>query len=75
MLKGMASCTGAGMVAPVRQIRVTIRRVLILIATAQPHHTRQALTGIMGCPVLQPKAWPNSGMFCTTPFARNCRGE
>lgn len=39
------------------------------------HHTRQAFTGIIGCPGLQPKARPNSGRFCTTPFARNCRGE
>jgi|HubBroStandDraft_4_1064222.scaffolds.fasta_scaffold02670_8 hypothetical protein len=27
------------------------------------HHTWQALVGIMGWPVLQPKARPNSGMF------------
>ncbi len=35
------------------------------------HQTWQAFSGIMGWPVLQPKAWPNSGIFCTTPFTRN----
>ena len=40
-----------------------------------PYHTRQTFSGIMGWPTLQPKASPNSGMFWTTPFTRNCRGE
>src|SRR5580698_4645564 len=39
------------------------------------YQTRQALAGIMGWPVLHPNAWPNSGMFCTTPLTRNSRGE
>lgn len=39
------------------------------------HQTRQALAGIMGWPVLQPKARPNSGIFCTTPLTRKRRGE
>src|ERR1700721_2410557 len=29
----------------------------------------------MGCPVLQPKAWRNSGMLTTTPLARMRSGE
>ena len=40
-----------------------------------PYQTRQAFTGIIGWPVLHPKAWPNSGMFWTTPLTRNSRGE
>ena len=39
------------------------------------YQTRQAFTGIMGWPGLQPKACPNSSMFCTTPSTRNWRGE
>jgi len=39
------------------------------------YQTRQAFAGIIGCPVLHPKAWPNSGMFCTTPLMRNSLGE
>jgi hypothetical protein len=29
----------------------------------------------MGCPFLQPKAFGNSGMLDTTPFARACAGR
>ena len=35
------------------------------------HHTRQAFTGIIGCPTLQPNALPNSGKFCTEPLMRH----
>ena len=43
--------------------------------SATDHHTLQAFSGSIGWPTLQPKAWPNSGMFLTTPRARNFRGE
>src|SRR5579864_926513 len=39
------------------------------------YQTRHTFCGIIGWPTLQPKAWPNSGMFCTTPLTRNSRGE
>jgi hypothetical protein len=39
------------------------------------HHTLQALAGAMGWPGLQPNAFWNSGMFCTTPFTRQRPGE
>src|ERR1017187_6919426 len=34
------------------------------------HHTRHALTGIIGWPTLQPNALPNSGKFSTAPLIR-----
>jgi hypothetical protein len=39
------------------------------------YHTRQAFSGTMGWPGLQPKAFWNSGMFSTTPFTRQRPGE
>src|SRR6201996_6213197 len=39
------------------------------------HHTRQAFSGYIGEPFLQPKAFPNSSKFCTVPFTRNLPGE
>jgi|SRR5580698_1793676 hypothetical protein len=39
------------------------------------YHTRQLLSGIIGWPLWQPKALPNSSKFCTTPFTRNIPGE
>ena len=35
------------------------------------HQTRQAFSGIIGWPTLQPKALPNSGKFSTVPFTRH----
>ena len=34
------------------------------------YHTWHAFARTMGWPVLHPQAFWNSGMFCTTPFAR-----
>jgi hypothetical protein len=47
----------------------------MVAAQRAPYQTRQAFRGIIGWPTLHPKAWPNSGMFLTTPFTRNSRGE
>src|SRR6202000_3455413 len=35
----------------------------------------QRFAGAIGAPVLQPKAFWNSGRFTTTPFTRNSSGE
>src|SRR5438874_10977640 len=35
------------------------------------YQTRQAFSGIIGCPTLQPNALPNSGKFCTLPLMRH----
>ena len=42
---------------------------------AHLYHTRQAFAGAMGWPVLQLKAFENSGMFTSTPFVRKRSGE
>src|SRR5262249_35923233 len=39
------------------------------------HHTRQAFCATIGWPCLQPNAFWNSGMFCTTPLVRQRPGE
>jgi len=39
------------------------------------YHTRQEFSGYMGCPFLQPNAFPNSSKFCTEPFTRQRPGE
>ena len=39
------------------------------------HQTRQASSGIMGWPLWQPKALPNSSKLRTVPLARNMPGE
>src|SRR5581483_4186341 len=44
-------------------------------AMAGDHQTRHEFTGTMGCPFLQPKAFPNSSKFCTVPFTRHSPGE
>ena len=38
------------------------------------YQTRELFSGLIGSPTLQPKAFPNSGMFWTTPFTRNFSG-
>ncbi len=39
------------------------------------YHTRQEFSGTMGCPLVQPKALPNSSKFCTVPLTRQRPGE
>jgi hypothetical protein len=39
------------------------------------YHTRQDFSGYIGCPLVQPKALPNSSKFCTDPFTRHLPGE
>ena len=39
------------------------------------YHTLQAFSGSIGWPTLQPKAWPNSGMFLTTPSGTEFQGR
>jgi hypothetical protein len=49
-----------------------------LYATRHPlfvHQTRQAFSGIIGWPVWQPKAFPNSSKLRTTPSTRKRPGE
>lgn len=45
------------------------------IARFPPYQTRQELTGTMGWPCLQPKAFPNSSKFRTDPLTRHRPGE
>ena len=39
------------------------------------YQTRQELAGYIGCPLLQPKALPNSSKFWTLPLVRQRPGE
>src|SRR5579883_1053771 len=39
------------------------------------YQTTQGCSGIIGWPLRQPKALPNSSKFCTAPLVRNMPGE
>src|SRR5258706_14927533 len=66
---------------PIRQLRKLCGAIARSGARAsrvkarRDYHTRQAFAFNMGCPALQPQAFWNSGMFCTTPFTRKRPGE
>jgi mono/diheme cytochrome c family protein len=45
------------------------------LLASSPHHTLQGSADTIGSPTLQEKASWNSGIFCSTPLARNSPGE
>jgi hypothetical protein len=54
---------------------LALSAVWALSAVILNYQTWQALSLTMGWPALHPQAFWNSGMFCTTPFTRQCPGE
>ena len=47
----------------------------VAVDNSAAYQTRQAFSGIIASPFLQPKAFPNSSKFCTDPLVRHSPGE
>ena len=72
--KGVSFAPGGIWVVNLRFFRRVPASGVAVVARAA-YQTRQEFTGYMGCPLVQPKAFPNSSKFCTEPLTRHLPGE